>query len=68
MGLTLENTNLEQAAQKVCRNPQHLPQIVALLSHSLEKEQLGSMTVEKLVEHWWQKQLFLGIDLKAVSL
>lgn len=62
------NTNLEKAAEKVCRNPQHLPQIVTLLSESLEKEQLGNITVDKMVEHWWQNQLFLGIDLKAVNL
>jgi hypothetical protein len=59
-------SNLELAARKVCRNPGHLPQIVALLNGSLG-ERSGDLSVEQLVDHWWRKQLFLGIDLKQVA-
>lgn len=59
----MESSKIEQAAQIVCRNPQHMPQIVSLLLGSLSLERIDSMSVQKLVEHWWEEQLFLGIDL-----
>lgn len=53
---------INSAAKIVCRNPEHLPQVVDLLANSLPKEQLATMTVDNLVSHWWKQQLFLSID------
>lgn len=35
---------------------------VAILS-SLSDEEMQSIGVDKMVEHWWKEQLFLGIRL-----
>lgn len=58
VGTDVGESNLEQAAKKVSRNPKHLPQVVSLLTKSLGEDQLKELSVEKMVEHWWKNQLF----------
>lgn len=53
--------NVEKAASLVCRNPKHLSQTVEILVDSVPDENLTKMSVDALVNHWWNKQLFLSI-------
>jgi hypothetical protein len=56
--------NIGKAAEIVCRNPDHLDQIISILKNSLDScESSRDITVDKIVEHWWEKQLFLSIQL-----
>lgn len=56
--------NIGKAAEIVCRNPDHLDQIIDILESSLKgKESPNNISVDKIVDHWWRNQLFLSIRL-----